>query len=256
MSTIDTLKQLCTQLKLSALIKHVEYAIKEAQKHQPTYLSFIHRLLEKEWDLRVSRRTARYIKAAKFPQVKTLDSFLFSKATHLPEPLIRELMTGQYIKQAEPIILIGEPGTGKTHLASALGYAAAEMGVRVRFVTASHLANSLIEAKDAKELNRLHAYYNRFGLLIVDELGYLPLRKTDAELVFQVFSARQEQRPIIITTNLPFSEWTSIFPDPRLCRAIVDRLTHRAHIIETGTQSARLAEALEKQSIKKEYKHT
>jgi len=248
MPTINALNQLCNQLKLTAIEKHAEQAIIEAQRNKQCYLSFLYQLFEQESDLRNSRRTTRYIKAARFPQIKTLNGFDFSKAPHLDETLIRQLATGSYIEKAEPIIFIGEPGTGKTHLATSLGYACAESGISVRFVTASQLANSLIEAKDARVLNRLNAHYQRFGVLIIDELGYLPLSKIDAELVFQVLSVRQEQRPVIITTNLPFSEWTNVFTDHRLCRAVIDRLTHRAHIIETGTQSARLTETLKRQA--------
>ena len=159
------------------------------------------------------------------------------------------MSTGTYIREAEPVIFIGEPGTGKTHLASALGYAAAQQGLRVRFVTSGRLVTELVEAQDAKELGRIIARYSRLDVLILDELAYLPLAQTDAELLFRVLSERQELRPIIVTTNLPFSEWTTMFPDQRLCRAIVDRLTHRAHIIETGTKSMRLQETLSRAKI-------
>ena len=140
--------------------------------------------------------------------------------------------------------MLGEPGTGKTHLATALGVAAAQRGRSVRFVTAARLATELAEARDAHALGRVVGRYSRIEVLVLDELGYVPLGRTDAELLFQVLSERQERRPVIVTTNLPFGEWTSVFSDARLCRAVVDRLTHRAHIIETGSQSIRLAETL------------
>ena len=113
----------------------------------------------------------------------------------------------------------------------------------MRFVTTARLANELLEARDSRSLSRLVGRYSRLDLLVLDELGYLPLDKADAELVFQVLSERHEQRALVLTTNLPFAEWTTVFPDPRLCRALIDRLTHQAHIIETSTQSVRLAEA-------------
>jgi DNA replication protein DnaC len=183
---------------------------------------------------------------ARFSLIKSLESFDFNQAPHLPEQKIRDLAAGSYITEANPIIFLEESGTGKTHLASAIGYHNVQQGYRVRFVKAAYLANELIEAHQAHELGKKIEYYTRFSVLIIDELGYLPLSKTEAELVFQVLSKRREQKPTIITTNLPFSEWTSVFPDARLCRAVVDRITHRAHIIETGTRSARLAETLTK----------
>jgi DNA replication protein DnaC len=132
-------------------------------------------------------------------------------------------------------------------LAIALGVAAAHQGRAVRFASAGRLVNELVEAKDARDLGRIVGRYSRLDLLVLDELGYLPLSKADAELLFQVFSERHERRALVLTTNLPFGEWTAVFPDPRLCRAVIDRLTHRAHIIETGMQSIRLQEALRRQ---------
>ena len=151
---------------------------------------------------------------------------------------------GTYITRAEPILFLGEPGTGKTHLATALGVAAAKDGRSVRFTTAGRLVTELVEAKDAHQLGRIAGRLARVDVLIIDEFGYLPFSRNDAELLFQVLSERQEQKPLILTTNLPFGEWTSIFSDPRLCRAVVDRITHKAHIIETGGKSIRLEEAI------------
>jgi len=141
---------------------------------------------------------------------------------------------------------LGEPGTGKTHIACALGYCAAQQGKTVRFITGSQLVNQLIEAKDNRELHRITQQYQTYQVLIVDELGYLPFANTDARAIVQVLSARHEQASTIITTNLPFSEWTSIFLDHRLCKALIDRLTHKAHIIDTGEQSNRFMEAIAK----------
>jgi DNA replication protein DnaC len=129
-------------------------------------------------------------------------------------------------------------------LAIALGVAAVQQGRAVRFASAGRLVNELVEAKDARALGRLVSRYRRLDLLVLDELGYLPLSKADAELLFQVLSERHEQRALVLTTTLPFGEWMAVFPDPRLCRAVIDRLTHRAHSIETGMQSIRLQEAL------------
>ncbi len=238
------LQELCQALKLPALGRDGVRLAEQALRQGIGHLQYLVQLLEIEWREREQRRAARRIKEARFPLLKTLEGFDFGRAGHLPEVRIRELATGRYIERAEPVLLLGEPGTGKTHLATALGVAAARQGRSVRFVTAGRLVTELIEARDAHQLGRVVGRYTRVELLILDELGYLPLGRTDAELLFQVLSERQEQRPIVLTTNLPFGEWTSVFPDARLCRAVVDRLTHRAHIIETGTQSMRLEETL------------
>ena len=183
---------------------------------------------------------------AAFPVVKTLEGFDFKRNSSLPEAQLRKLAEGGYVEQAECVILVGDPGTGKTHLATALGVAAAEQGRRVRFITASRLVNELVEARDAQELSKVVGRYARVDLMILDEPGYLPLGKADAELLFQVLSERAERGALVLTTNLPFREWTSIFPDARLCRAVIDRLTHRSHIIDTGTTSIRLEEAFKR----------
>ena len=233
----------CRELKLPAIGRDAGRVASEAERSGLSHLEYMLRLLETEVEERRQRRADRRIKEAGFPILKTLDGFDFGRTPAVAEGQLRRLASGEWIDQADTIIFLGEPGTGKTHLAAALGVEAARQGRRVRFVTASRLANELVEARDQLALNRVVGRYSRIDALILDELGYVPLSKTDAELLFQVLSDRQERRALILTTNLPFSEWTSVFPDPRLCRAVLDRLTHRAHIIETGTDSVRLAEA-------------
>jgi len=242
-----TVVELCRTLKLPSVARDASRLEEQAKRQGMDYLEYLVELLQTEVEERRERRAARRTKEARFPIVKTLESFDFAKAPHLPESLIRQLANGSYIERAETVIFLGEPGTGKTHLATALGVAAAEQGRRVRFVTAGRLVTDLVEARDGHELGRVIGRYGRIEVLILDELGYVPLSKTDAELLFQVMGQRQERLPIVLTTNLPFGEWTNVFPDPRLCRAIVDRLTHRAHIIETGTESERLKEAMARQ---------
>lgn len=244
--TTLSLPKLCTELQLSTMAKQVLQACEQATRQQQSHKQFLWDLFIQEYDARKQRRCARRIKEAKFPWVKTLDSFDFSRSPNLPETRLRELAEGSYMNRAEPVIFIGEPGTGKTHLASALGYAAAEQGINVRFTTASQLINLLIEARDSRVLSNITQRFARYKLLIIDELGYLPLSKVDSELLFQVISQRQERFSTIITTNLPFSEWTTIFPDQRLCKALIDRITHRAHIIESGEKSIRFEETMKK----------
>lgn len=239
------LAPLCRELKLPSVGRDAERRATEGARQGVDPLVYLVELLEAEHEERWHRRAARRTKEANFPLVKTLEGFDFKRAPQLPESRIRRLFDGEYIAKAEPILLMGEPGTGKTHLACALGESAARWGLGVKFVTAASLVTELVEARDSLELSRTVARYGRVEVLIIDELAYVPLSKSDAELLFRVLGERNERRPIIVTTNLPFSEWTSMFPDPRLCRALVDRLTHRAHIIETGTQSLRLTETLQ-----------
>jgi len=240
------LAQLCRELKIPTVAHRAEQLAKEAVRRKIDPLSYLLDLLEAERESRRQRRAARRLKEAGFPVAKTLESFDFGRAPRLPEARIRELFEGDFIDRFEPVVLLGEPGTGKTHLATALGVAAANEGKRVRFVTAATLVTSLVEARDAHELGRLVSKYARYELLILDELGYLPLSRSDADLLFRVLSERHERRATIVTTNLPFSEWTSVFPDARLCRAVIDRLTYNAHIIETGEDSIRLKTTLER----------
>lgn len=239
-----SLIKLCKQLQLTSMAASIVTACERAQRQQQSHTDFLTELLSQEYEARLEKRAQRRIKEAKFPLLKTLEAFDFARNPGLPEAKIRSLAQGGYINKAEPIIFIGEPGTGKTHLATALGYCAAQQGCCVRFTTTSQLANLLVEARDHHQLSLLTQRYQRYSLLILDELGYLPLAKNDAELLFQILSQRHEKYPIIITTNLPFSEWTSVFTDHRLCKALIDRITHRAHIIETGNNSARLEQTI------------
>ena len=238
-----TIRDLCRSLRLPSVASHAPRLAEEAERRDVAPLAYLAELLELEVCERAERRAARRLKEGAFPIIKTLESFDFLRNPDIPEAQIRRLADGDYIDKAEPVILLGEPGTGKTHIAIALGAAAAHQGRRVRFITAAQLVNELIEARDGRELGRVVRRYSRVDLLILDELGYVPLGKTDAELLFQVLTERHELRSVIITTNLPFGEWTTVFPDPRLCRAALDRLTHRAHIIETGKQSGRIPRA-------------
>jgi DNA replication protein DnaC len=236
----------CRELKLPTVGKNAERLSSEAVRQGMQPIDYLVELLNDEIDERRQRRSERRVKEACFPMTKTLEGFDFKRSPAVAEYVIRLLSEGGYIEHAEPVILLGEPGTGKTHLAIALGVEAARQGKWVRFTTAARLATELIEARDARDLERVVNRYSRVELLIVDELAYLPFGRTDAELLFQVLGERQERKPIIVTTNLPFSEWTTMFPDQRLCKALVDRLTHRAHIIETGIKSNRLEETLER----------
>ena len=243
--TIESrLRERCRDMKLCTLADTAVRLAESAGRRRPAPLEFLLELLDHEAERRAGRVGARRLKEAGFPLGKTLESFDFGRAPQLPESRIRELVAGDFVSEGRPAILIGDTGTGKTHLAEAIGTAAARRGTRVLFRTAAALVTELTEAKDARELGRLMKRLGRFELVILDELGYLPLSRSDADLLFRVIADRSERRSILVTTNLPFGEWTTVFPDARLCRAVVDRLTFRAEIIDTGTESERLRQSL------------
>ena len=184
------------------------------------------------------------------PKLKTLEEFEFQTAPHISAALIRNLAEGGYLQRSEPIVLLGETGTGKTHLATGLAVAACRQRKRVRFTTAAQLVNELGEAKNRSELNRVTNRWTRYELIVIDEMGYVAMPEAAAELLFQVIAGRAERAAVIVTTNLPFSEWTTMFPNARLCKAMLDRLTDQAHIIETGTESYRFRRTLAKKGRK------
>ena len=185
--------------------------------------------------------------------MKTLEEFDFAQAPQIPAAKIRELAEGGYIERAEPVVLIGECGTGKTHLATGLCVAACRQKRRVRFTTAANLVNELVEAQQHNGVRRVLARWMRYDLIALDEVGYVPLAEIGAEFLFQVIAERAERATLIVTTNLPFSEWTQVFPNPRLCKALLDRITDRAHIIETGTESYRFRRTMEVRQEKESF---
>ena len=201
---------------------------------------YLFRLCELELLDREQRATERRIKAAKFPVLKSLETFKFRAIPSLNKRLVLELARSEYLDRRENVLALGNSGTGKTHLALALGLAACQKGYRVRFITAAALVNELLEARDEKRLLRVQRQLARQDLLIVDELGYVPLSKTGSELLFEIFSQRYEQASTLVTSNLPFNEWTEIFGSERLTGALLDRLTHHVHILELNGDSYRL----------------
>ena len=201
---------------------------------------YLFRLCELELLDREQHAPERRIKAAKFPVLKSLETFEFRAIPSLNKRLVLELTRSEYLDRRENVLALGNSGTGKTHLALALGLAACQKGYRVRFTTAAALVNELLEARDDKRLLRVQKQLAKQDLLIVDELGYVPLSKTGAELLFEIFSQRYEQASTLVTSNLPFNEWTEIFGSERLTGALLDRLTHHVHILELNGDSYRL----------------
>lgn len=232
------------ELKLTNMKQHLEQHLRQAREGGIDYTQFLLELTEIELHVRSTNREQRRIKEAKFPLLKPLESFDFEITPQLDKRLIRELATGDYLKTKRNIILMGKSGTGKTHLSTALGIEACRQGKRVRFITGYALANELIEARTENDLTRKVRKYSRFDLLILDELGYVPFSKEGAELLFQVLAERHERGSVIITSNLGFANWTQVFGDANMTAALLDRLTHRAHIIECTWDSYRLKQSL------------
>lgn len=211
-----------------------------AQRSQHSYLAFLAEVLSAEVDERSERRRHRRITEARFPRIKRLADFDLAAAPSINAATIATLASCAYLDAGEPVVLLGDSGTGKSHLLIGLGVAACEQGRRVRYVTAAQLVNELVEAADERRLSRLVARYGRLEMLCLDELGYVQLDARGSELLFQILTEREEKASVAVASNLPFSEWGSVIPDPRLVAAIVDRVTFNAHIIETGTESYRL----------------
>jgi DNA replication protein DnaC len=236
------------ELHLPAIRARFRQLAAEATREQQTPLAYLAALLEAEVAERAERRERRRLLDARFPIVKRLEDFRFQDNPKVPQATIAALAEGSWIDDRESVILIGESATGKTMLATALAVCACQQGRRVRFTTLAGLATELQEADSRRELARVIGRYERTELMVLDELGYLNLPEGAAELVFQVISERNERGSMIVTTNLPFGDWTKVFPDPRLAKAVVDRITHKAHIIDTGTESWRFRHGLERKT--------
>jgi len=237
------------KLYLATFIRHHEpYAAEAADSHQ-SYTRYLLALAEQEVAERESRRRQRRLKEAKIPVVKDLTSFDFSQVPNLNQQKIRQLLTGDYIDAAEPVILIGNPGLGKTHVATALAVEATRQMRRVRFYNAAALVNELLQAQDE---GRVAPFINKLlnhQLVVLDELGFIPFSSTGAQLMFQLCSALYERVALIVTSNLKFADWTQVFGDERLTVALLDRLTHKAHILEFIGESYRFRQRQQRQEV-------
>ena len=230
-------------LKLPTFLREYDKVARSCAAEGVEHPGYLLRLTELELIERERRMVERRIKEAKFPAVKSLDSFDFTALPSLNKTLVLELARSEYVLRRENVIAVGNSGTGKSHVALGLGLAACQKGLSVGFITAAALVHELIEARDEKRLLRLQRQLAGYKLLIIDELGYVPLSQTGAELLFEVFSQRYERGSTIVTSNLPFDEWTGVFASERLTGALLDRLTHHVHILEMNGDSYRLKQS-------------
>ena len=231
------------KLRLPTFLSDYDKLAKQCAAENKDHVHYLLRLSELE-----RRMIERRIKAAKFPAVKSLDSFDFKTMASLNKPMVMELARCEYIDRHENVIALGPSGVGKTHIALGFGLAACQKGLKVRFTTAAALVHELMEAADEKRLIRLQKQLASQDLLIIDELGFVPLSKTGAELLFETISQRYERGSIIITSNLPFDEWTETFGTERLTGALLDRITHHVHILEMNGESFRLKQSRQRRT--------
>ena len=231
------------QLKLATVLREYKSMAQQCAQERCEYPTYLLRLSERELLDRERRAAERRIKAAAFPVLKTLDTFDFPSQPSINQALVRELAGGEYMDRKENVLLVGNSGTGKTHLATALGLAACALGRRVRFWSVGSLVTTLLERREERSLGRMLKSLEGQHLLILDELGYVPFSKTGAELLFDVVSRAYERTSLIVTTNLPFEAWTEVLGSERLTGALLDRLTHRVHILEANGESYRLRDA-------------
>jgi DNA replication protein DnaC len=238
------IKEHCKLLHLPAIAGQCARLAEQAERAHQSYLGYLDALLQAELEERERNTITRRLKDAHLPRLKTLEEFDFSQAPAVSPTQIRALAEGGYIERAEPVVFIGECGTGKTQLLTGLCVAACRQKRRVRFTTAAGLVNELVEAKQQLQRRRVLAKWARYELIAIDEVGYVPLAEIGAEFLFQVIAERAAPAALILTTNLPFSEWTQVIPNARLCKALLDRITDRAHILETGTESYRFRRTL------------
>jgi DNA replication protein DnaC len=230
-------------LRLPVFLAEYRKVAGRCAQDKADYATFLLRLAELELLERERKGTDRRIRAARFPAPKSLDDFDFGAVPSLNKKQVLELARCEWIDRRQAVVLLGNPGTGKTHLAIALGQAAAQRGYGVRFFTAAGLVNALVEARNEKALLRLQGQLGKTPLLVIDELGYVPFSKTGAELLFEIFSQRYEAGSVLVTSNLPFAEWTTVLGGERLTAALLDRLTHHVHILPIEGESYRLAQS-------------
>ncbi|MBM7867090.1 ATP-binding protein [Heliobacterium gestii] len=246
MTTTLRLQSCLKRLKLPTVARHAEALAREAEESRQGYLEYLCLLLETEVCQREENQQKARIQQARFPLIKTLDTFDFSAMPSLSKPKILTLAQGEFIDKKENVILIGNSGTGKTHLATAIAHAACRQRKRVRFVHAATLVDELLAAQAEHRLTKVEKQWRQHDLIVIDELGYIPFSKTGAELLFQFCSAFYERASLLVTSNLEFAEWTQIFGNDKLTAAFLDRLTHHAHILLMNGESYRFRQSMKR----------
>ena len=237
------------RLKLPSIRRQYQALARDAAENSRTYEEYLLALLEQEVQQRDSNMMQERIRRAGFPEVKTLDTFDFTAIPALNKPKVLALGQCEFIRHKENVLLIGSPGTGKTHVATALGVQAARAGFRVRFWRASALVNELLAAQQENRLGKLEKAFLRPQLVVLDELGFIPLQRPAAELLFQLLAARHELGSLVVTSNLDFKDWTRVFVDETLTAALLDRLTHNAHLLAFAGESYRFRQSLRRREL-------
>lgn len=250
METMLLLETYLKQLRLPTFLRNYRKVGEDAAHANLGYDGFLLALAEQEVAQRERNRQAQLIRAARFPALKELADCDFSCLPQLHKPQVLELARGDYIQKAEPVLMLGNPGLGKTHLATSLALAACRQGYKVRFYTAAGLVNDLLQAQDDHRLPRVLAATLKQHLIVLDELGFIPFSPAGAHLLFQFCSSLYERVALIVTTNLRFADWTQVFGDERLTAALLDRLTYRAHIVEFVGESFRFRQRLRREAQK------
>jgi len=244
----ELIKLYAHTLKLPTLVSGQDI-IRQAEETGLGYEEFLCEVLFREIRQREENQQRRRVRQAHFPLEKCLDSFEWKHLIHVEAALIWQLASGEFVERKENVIMIGNPGTGKTHLAIGLGRRLCSQGFKVRYDTAGSLATELVEAQEDRTLRQLEKTLLKVDLLILDELSYVSFTRSQGELLFQVLSERNERGSVIITTNLEFSRWTEMFPDAMMTAALIDRLTHNAHILNMNGESYRLKERMGKKGF-------
>jgi DNA replication protein DnaC len=253
MTTSGLLSNYFKRLRLPAIAKAYERLAEEASSSKASYEEYLCSLLEQEVQARDENTKKERISQAKFPALKTLDTYKFEEMPTLDKKLVLKLFGGQYLQMGENIVFIGGQGTGKTHLSIALGLQACSQGKSVRFFTAADLTHQLIEARDEKQLLRYQQQLAKCDLVIIDELGRIDGTPDGANLLFQVLGSRYERRSTIITTNLDFGDWSTVFITKTLTAAVLDRLNHRCHLVDANGESYRFKESLRSKKAAKSH---